>query len=85
MNYRKQLLRYAKEQHATDIHICAGAPVLFRIGRQLTSITKEKLTEEQSREISLDLLTEKQRFEFEERLDYDLMLTEGDGRVSEIF
>jgi twitching motility protein PilT len=77
---RKQLLEHAKANDATDIHICAGAPVLFRVGGELTPVTKETLTAEQSREISLELLTEQQRAQFEENLDYDLMLADESGR-----
>ncbi|MCK5343581.1 MAG: Flp pilus assembly complex ATPase component TadA, partial [Candidatus Heimdallarchaeota archaeon] len=77
---RKQLLEHAKNQKATDIHICAGAPILFRVGGHLTPITKEKITAEQSKEISLELLTEDQRARFEQELDYDLMLSSEDGR-----
>jgi len=62
---RKQLLEHAKTQQATDIHICAGAPILFRVGGKLVPITKENLTAEQSREISLELLTEDQKSRFE--------------------
>lgn len=77
---RKQLLEHAKANDATDIHICAGAPVLFRVGGELVPVTKETLTVEQSREISLELLTEQQRAQFEENLDYDLMLADESGR-----
>ena len=77
---RKQLLEHAKTQQATDIHICAGAPILFRVGGKLIPITKEKLTAEQSREISLELLTEDQKIQFEKKLDYDLMLADETGR-----
>ena len=77
---REQLLEHAKAQQATDIHICAGAPILFRVGGKLIPITKEKLTAEQSREISLELLTEDQKKQLEENLDYDLMLADGTGR-----
>ena len=44
---RDQLLEHAKAQQATDVHICADAPILFRIGGELIPITKEKLTAEQ--------------------------------------
>jgi len=77
---RKQLLEHAKAQQATDIHVCAGAPILFRIGGKLVPITKEKLTAEQSREISLALLTAEQKKRFEANLDYDLMLADVTGR-----
>lgn len=77
---RKQLLQHAKALKATDVHICAGAPILFRVGGDLVPATKEKLTAEQSREMSLELLTEEQKVEFERSRDYDLMLADGGGR-----
>ncbi|MBA7653267.1 Twitching mobility protein [subsurface metagenome] len=77
---RRQLLEHAKTQQATDIHICAGAPILFRVGGKLIPITKEKLTAEQSREITFELLTEDQKIQFEKNLDYDLMLADVAGR-----
>jgi len=77
---RKQLLEHAKTCGATDIHICAGAPIIFRVAGELVPITKENLTAEQSREISLELLTEGQRSTFENKLDYDLMLADKGGR-----
>jgi len=77
---RRQLLEHAKAQRATDIHICAGAPILFRVGGKLIPVTKEKLTPEQSKEISLELLTEDQKAQLEQNLDYDLMLADESGR-----
>ncbi|MHC4648437.1 MAG: type IV pilus twitching motility protein PilT [Planctomycetota bacterium] len=77
---RKQLLEHARIQKATDIHICAGAPILFRVGGHLIPATKDKLTAEQTRKLSLELLTEEQRIEFERIRDYDLMLADGGGR-----
>ena len=78
MENRNQMLEYAKSQQATDIHICAGAPLLFRVGRKLLPVTEEILTPEKSKRLSYELLTEQQQKEFEEKLDYDLMLA-GDG------
>ena len=77
---RKELLEHAKAQKATDIHICADAPILFRVGGKLVPITKEKLNAKQSREMSLELLTDEQKIRFEENLDYDLMLADESGR-----
>jgi len=77
---RKQLLDRARTLQATDIHICAGAPVLFRVGGKLVPISKEKLTIEQSQQISLELLTEEQKMQFEKNLDFDLMLADRGGR-----
>ena len=77
---RRQLLEHAKAQGATDIHICADAPILFRIGGTLVPVTKEKLDAQQSRDLAFDLLTDEQQKLFEERLDFDLMLAEPSGR-----
>lgn len=77
---RKQLLEHAKAQGATDIHICANAPILFRVGGKLVPVTKEKLSAQQSHDIAFDLLTDEQKKLLEEQLDYDLMLAEESGR-----
>lgn len=77
---RKELLDRARTLQATDIHICAGAPILFRVGGKLVPISKAKLTVEQSQEISLELLTEDQKIRFEKNLDFDLMLADRGGR-----
>jgi len=50
------------------------------VGGKLVPITKEKLTAEQSRDISLELLTKEQQAEFKKNLDYDLMLADSAGR-----
>ncbi len=76
----KKLLKGARANNATDVHICSGTPVLYRIGRDLVPISEEKLTPELSKELSLELLTEEQRTQFEEQLDCDLMLADEDGR-----
>lgn len=80
MKNSKQLLEYAAEQNATDIHICAGAPILFRVNRKLLPVTNEKLTPEQSRGLAFELLTEEQKSKLEDNLDYDFMLADFGGR-----
>ncbi len=75
-----ELLTYAREQKAADIHICAGAPIFLRIGRDLTPVTKEQLTAQQSRELSLQLLNEEQKALFEEKNDFDSMVADENGR-----
>ena len=76
----KQILKYANEQQATDIHIATGSPVLFRIGKDLVPVTQERLTAKQSEELSLQLLTEEQHAHLAQQLDYDLMVADGDRR-----
>jgi twitching motility protein PilT len=76
----QQVFEHAKSQQVTDIHICANAPVLFRIGGQLTPVCKEFLSAKQSRELSLQLLNDKQKEQLNQDLDYDFMLAMDDRR-----
>jgi twitching motility protein PilT len=76
----EQILTHAKEQGATDIHISTGAPILFRIGRDLVPVTQDRLTAELSRELSLALLSDEQREKLDSQLDYDLMVADEDRR-----
>lgn len=80
MQNSKQLFEFAVSQHATDIHICPGAPILLRIGRKLKPVTEEKLTLEKSKEICYEMLRPEQINQFEENLDYDLMLAHSGAR-----
>ncbi len=70
----------AVDKKASDIHICAGAPVMYRIGRKLIRASHGPLTPEMSRDLCFSLLTEEQIRGFEERHDLDFMLTEGGCR-----
>ena len=80
MQNRNQLFDFAVDQHATDIHICSGAPVQLRVGRKLKPVTEELLTPEKSRQICYEMLTAEQIKEFEENLDFDLMLAYSGAR-----
>lgn len=77
---RNQLFEFAVGQRATDIHICAGAPVQLRIGRKLKPVTEEILTPEKSKEICYEMLTAEQIAAFEKNLDFDLMLAYNGAR-----
>ena len=76
----KKIIVLAASKKASDIHICAGAPILLRIGRDLVPATEGILTPELSERMSLDLLTEAQVEQFRSQLDYDLMIGDDDGR-----
>lgn len=80
MQNRNQLFDFAVEQHATDIHICAGAPVLFRLGGRLKPVTEDQLTPEKSRLLCYEMLTDEQIKTFETNLDFDLMLAHNASR-----
>lgn len=75
-----QLFKFAVDQHATDIHICAGAQVQFRIGGKLVPVMEESLSPEKSRQICYEMLTSEQIETFESNLDFDLMLAYNGSR-----
>jgi twitching motility protein PilT len=76
----KRIIMLAKSKKASDVHICAGAPVLMRIGRDLIPATEGILTPQISERMSVDMLSEAQKAEFQTRGDYDLMIGDEDGR-----
>ena len=76
----KKLLDEARSRNASDVHICSGSPVLYRIGKQLVPATVATLDPESSKKLSFELLTEEQKSQFEKQLDYDLMLADEKGR-----
>lgn len=76
----KKLTDLAKERKATDIHICAGAPILFRIGRDLIPSSEGLVTPEVSERMAMSMLSEVQRHQFEEDMDYDLMIQDEQSR-----
>lgn len=53
----RQILDYAREKQGTDIHICAGPPVLFRIGRELTAATQGRLTAQMIQNMTFEPLS----------------------------
>lgn len=76
----KKLIVSAKGKKASDIHICVGAPVLFRIGKDLVPSTAGAITAELSEKMIGEMLTERQMEQFREQLDYDLVIADDDGR-----
>ena len=76
----KKLIKQAKAQQATDIHICAGAPVVFRIGRDLVPATEGEVSPQLAERLAMEMLTPNQVKQFQEQLDYDLMVADEEGR-----
>jgi twitching motility protein PilT len=75
-----KLIRHAKAKKATDIHLCAGAPVLLRVGRDLLPCSEGVLTPEITQRFAEQLLTPEQMELFRAKRDYDFMIAEADGR-----
>ncbi len=78
-NIRK-ILKTAKSKKASDVHICVGAPVTCRVGKDLVPISDKPLSSEMSRKLSYELLSEEQVKQFERIMDFDLMLADDAGR-----
>ncbi|HRW54197.1 MAG TPA: ATPase, T2SS/T4P/T4SS family, partial [Phycisphaerae bacterium] len=70
------VLTLARQRRAADVHLIAGAPVLFRIERELVPVTKEKLSRDICRELAYSLLSAEQITQFEADLDYDFMFAD---------
>ncbi|HZG56054.1 type IV pilus twitching motility protein PilT [Paenibacillus sp.] len=65
------LLRLAHERGASDVHITAGAPAVFRIHGAMQPAFGEPLTPQQTLDMTKQLLTQEQYMSFLERGDYD--------------
>jgi twitching motility protein PilT len=74
------LMRQASAAGATDIHICCGAPLTFRVARDLVYISRENLTARDSRTLALKLLTTDQAAILERKLDFDAIMVDQYGR-----
>jgi twitching motility protein PilT len=79
-NQITQFIANAKAHKATDVHIISGAPVLYRVGRELLPATKTKLTPAMAEQLVFQLLKEEQQQLFRQRLDFDLMAGDENGR-----
>ncbi len=70
----------AKNRKATDVHICAETPVMFRIDGDLRRATQKPLPPEIAQKLCYALLTDEQIAAFERTGDLDLMLFDDQGR-----
>ena len=76
----QKLVQMARSQKASDIHICVGAPILFRVGKDLVPSTAGKVTPELAERMATQLLNDDQMAQFRQGLDYDLMAGDESGR-----
>jgi twitching motility protein PilT len=68
------ILEEAILSKATDVHICADAPILFRIGKDLVPIRAKVLEADAAKELSYELMDPEQAAAFEKDHDVDFML-----------
>jgi twitching motility protein PilT len=67
------ILDEAREAKATDVHVMANSPVLFRVDGELVPFTDEVLSVSVARHLSCALLSEAQVALLDDRLDLDFM------------
>ena len=75
-----QLLVLALERGATDIHVMANTPVMYRVGGDLLTLDQAPLSPEETAALCFSLLSEEQAIEFRLQRDIDLIRTSGANR-----
>ncbi|MFC1577335.1 type IV pilus twitching motility protein PilT, partial [Candidatus Omnitrophota bacterium] len=73
MRYKmNDLLRMVAERGASDIHIGANATINLRIDENLVPISEEKLTPDESRQVTYEILSKNQIAKLERDLELDI-------------
>src|SRR4051812_47650890 len=76
-----RVLAAARQLGASDVHLKAGLPPIFRIKGDLRTIRDvAPLPREQIAEFALHMMNDRQRADFEQYLDLDLAYSTPDGR-----
>ena len=73
-----QLLQFATQQDASDLHISAGEAPMMRISGDMKKIKAPPLTAEQTHAMVYDIMGDGQRKSFEEHSDIDFSMQLGD-------
>jgi twitching motility protein PilT len=66
-----QLLKFAKERGASDVHIAAGTSPGLRIDGKIVRVKSEKLNSEEARRICYSVLNDHQKAKFEQSKELD--------------
>jgi len=69
------LLAEMGKRKASDLHIIAGSPILFRIDGRLAATKERKVTAEESKRLVHSLMNKEQQKRFEQTLDLDFSLS----------
>ncbi len=67
----EDLLKFATQQGASDIHLTVGLPPVLRIHKELVFLEEDNLTPEDTAEMIFSIMTDKQREIFKKTLEYD--------------
>ncbi len=66
-----QLLKFAKDRGASDVHIACGAPPGLRIDGKIVRVKMDKLSSEDARRICYTVLNDQQKAKFEQSKELD--------------
>ncbi len=66
-----QLLKFASDQGASDLHIVAGSQPALRINGRIVRVKTDPLTKEQTRKLCYSVLSDMQKSRFEEAKELD--------------
>jgi len=66
-----QLLKFATDQGASDLHIVAGSQPALRVNGKIVRVKTEPLTKEQTRKLCYSVLSDTQKGRFEETRELD--------------
>jgi twitching motility protein PilT len=66
-----QLLKFATDQGASDLHIVAGSQPALRVNGRIVRVKAEALTKEQTRRLCYSVLSDNQKSRFEESHEMD--------------
>jgi twitching motility protein PilT len=73
------LLRFAIERHASDLHLSAGEPPMVRIQGDLVRIDHPALLPDETHRLIFEVMNDGQRRHFQEHLEVDFAYTLGEG------
>lgn len=77
----EQLLRIMVDKGASDLFVTAGVPPSLKVNGRVVPITKQPLSPEQTREMVLSVMSDKQRREFQESQECNFAISaRGIGR-----
>jgi twitching motility protein PilT len=77
----KELLTFARERHASDLHLSAGHSPIVRINGEITQVRVPELSSDDVLRMLHSVMSDRQKKEYEENLEIDLAIhIEGNQR-----
>jgi len=71
MHSMQEMLRFMIDKRASDLHLTAGSPPLYRIDGKLVAFSSEKLVPDETLKLGYSVMNEGQRKHFEQNKEVD--------------